>query len=113
MTTINAVAIAIIVLLVGGAIYLWRFLLQKGVRRVVAQFREKGATDVKKAKTLTELGLVRPGMLGRAFRPRDYRYQALRMLADERVIMKTDQERFFLSEDGLRVSRLKRFAKID
>ena len=85
----TAVAIAIVILMLGAAIYFSRLLLQKALRRVVSVFRDQGATDARSARTLEALGLVQAGFLGRIFRPRDYRPQALRLLGQENVIRAT------------------------
>jgi hypothetical protein len=109
----TAAALVFIILMLVAALYFWRSLVRKALREVVSVFRERGATDATRATTLEGLGLVQRGILGRVFRRRDYRPQALRLLGQENVIRTTEEGRLYLSEDALEHSQLKRFAKID
>jgi hypothetical protein len=106
----NAIVIAIIVLMGVGAFYLWRFLLRRGVRRVLAVFRELKALDAKRAKTLNELGLEQQPYLRRMFRPRDYNKTAADLLYRQGIIkVVPDTGRFYLDERALKQSRLASF----
>jgi hypothetical protein len=109
----TAVALVIIILLLVGTFFMYRAFMQKALRKVVSIYREQGATDPKRAKSLEALGLQRPGAVGRMFRPRDYKQSAMRLLAQEGAIRMTEGEKFYLSEDGLANSRLKQFASIE
>jgi hypothetical protein len=109
----TALAFIIILLMLVAAFYLLRFFTRRAVRQVVAVFRQQGATNSRRAKTLQELGLVQAPMLQRMFKPRDYRPQALQVLAREGVLRVVEGERVYLSEEALIHSRLKEIAKID
>ena len=92
---------------------LWRFLMARGIRKVVAIFRAAKATDAKGARTLAELGLEgRSGALS-YFGPRDYKQTAMRLMGQDRVILMTEGERFYLSEAALANSRIRNFARLD
>ena len=111
MTT--ALFAVFIILMFGVSILIWRLLFAKALRAVVGAFREHGARSAKSAATLEELGFAKPrGAFGKAFRPRDYRAQALRMLAQQSIVLPASEGKFYLSEDALDSSRLKSFAKI-
>lgn len=111
MTT--AAAVAAILLLLAAAVYLSRYLLKRAVRGVVAVFRAEGATDPERAATLEELGLARGGMFDRMFRLRDYRPNALRLLAQANVVRATDAGKVYLSEAQLAGSQVAKFAGLE
>jgi hypothetical protein len=112
MQTVMSILIILVLLVL---VYLmWRALLARGFRRVVAVFRENKALNPNKAKTLEAMGLEeRKGLFGTAmFTRRDYRQTAMRILGQERIIKMTEGPKFYLDEDALRSSRVKRFANI-
>jgi hypothetical protein len=110
----TAIAILVIVLMAAGAYYLWRFMLARALRAVVSAFRQHKATDAKRAVTLEALGLQqRKGLFGPFFKARDHRQTAMRVMAQEGIIRMAEGERFYLSEDALAQSRVKRFAHLD
>ena len=80
---------------------------------VVARFRAKGALSPEKATSLYELGLEPADFMHRIGRTRDYKPQAMRLLSQKNVIRATEDGRVYLSEDELRESPLKKFARID
>jgi hypothetical protein len=103
----------ILVLLVVASIYVSRFLSLRAVRVVVSTFRKQGAIDAESARSLEELGLVRARLLEGMFRGRDYRPQALRLLAQAEIIRPVEGGRFYLSEPALENSRIKKVARIN
>jgi hypothetical protein len=110
----SAITLLIILLLIVAAFFFLRFLVARGMRKVVAIFREHKAVNPKGAATLPELGLVaRRGMMGTSmFRPRDYKQTGMRIMAQEGVIKMTADERFYIDEKALAASRTKKFAHI-
>ena len=109
----TTLAILFIVAALGLAYYLWRFLLGRAMRRVVAIFRAAKATDPKKAATLEAMGLQEgKGLIGNSFKRRDYRQVAMRIMGQEGVIRMVEGEKFYLSEDALNTSRVKKFGGI-
>jgi hypothetical protein len=103
------------VLLIGGlalTFYVQSLLTKKAIRDVVSRFRERGATSPEKAAWEEELGLARRDFLGRMGRPRDYKPQAMRLLGQKNIIRATEEGRLYLSEEELRHSPLKEFAKL-
>jgi hypothetical protein len=110
----SPVAFAILLVIIGLAFFFWRFLLARGMRTVVAIFRAHKAVDSERAAPLAQLGLVgRKGSLGtNMFGPRDYKQTGMRMMGQEGVIKTTDGEKFYLDENALATSRIKRFAGI-
>ncbi len=99
MTTF--VLIVIMVLLLAAAFYLPRLMMRRAARRVVALFRERGATSPRKAVSLEELGIVQRGLMDNMFRMRDYRPRALRLLVQANIIRATESGRYYLSEEEL------------
>lgn len=105
-------AFLLIAVLLGGAVYLSRFLIKKAMRDVVSVFRKRGALTPKSAVTAQELGLVKGRFTDRMFRVRDYKPDALRLLAQANVVKMTEDGRLYLSEAELKDSAVKRFAGI-
>lgn len=102
------IALVLIVALAVGAMYLSRFLLKRAIRTVVATFRGRGAVSAKKAATAESLGLARGGVMDRMFRMRDYRPDALRLLAQAGIVKTTEDGRLYLSEEELGRSTVKK-----
>lgn len=113
----GATTILLLIVIAVGAfvlvVYIQSFLVKKAMRNVVARFRAKGATSPKTATSLYELGLEPPDFMHRTGRVRDYKPHALRLLVQQNVIRGTEDGRVYLSEDELRESTLKKFARID
>lgn len=105
----DAIAIVVIILMIVAAYYLYRALFFRGLRRVVATFREHKALDAKRAETLAELGLQPPPYIRRMFRPRDYRQSAADLLHREGIIKVVEGGRVYLSETDLGQSRLSKY----
>jgi|WetSurMetagenome_2_1015567.scaffolds.fasta_scaffold41923_2 hypothetical protein len=110
--TATAVIVLVLVLLVVAAFYVSRFLGLRAVRMVVSVFRKQGATDPKSAKSLDELGLAPARLMGRMFKGRDYRPQALRLLGRAEIIRATEEGGLYLSEQALENSHIKKVAGI-
>ncbi len=110
----SALTALFIILALGLFVMLWRMGIQRGVRQVVAAFREHKALDPKRALTPDELGLMpKGGWVNRNFGFRDYRPHGMRMLIEEKVVLTTDGQRLYMLESALRDSKVRRFAKLD
>jgi hypothetical protein len=84
-----------------------RFLLTRAIKKVVGAFRDNNALTAAKAMSLEDLGLVKRGML--QFEAlRDYRPMALQLLIRSNIIQQTKSGHFFLSEETLAQSMIKR-----
>ncbi len=106
----------IVVILVGaliGASFVSRHLMSTAVRKVITVFRERGAVTPAKALTAQELGLARRGVMEGMFRMRDYRPNAVQLLARADIVRPTEDGRLYLSEETLAQTRMKDFAKLD
>lgn len=111
-TTILA-TLLIIVALVIGMFYLPRLLMRRAVRKVISQFRERGATSPDKATPLASLGLAPKSALDRMFKLRDYRPMAARLLGQANVLRFTEEGDAYLSEEELENSPVKKFAGME
>ena len=105
--------VLVLAVMVAVVIYVPRYFMKKAMREVVSLFRAKGATTPKTAATLQELGLVRPGLVERMTKPRDYRLNALNLLGQANVVIPTSDGRLYLSEEDLENSPIKQFAQIE
>ncbi len=111
-TTAIVVMVLLVVILIVGALQLMHFLFRRAVRKVVALFRQQGATSPARAKSPAELGLAPVNPLDRMFRFRDYRPEALRALGQADIIKWTEEGSLYLSEDELERSPLKKLVGI-
>jgi hypothetical protein len=110
----TGLSILFIVAMLALVYFLWRFLMMRAMRRVVAVFRANKATNAKRAATLEKMGLQEgKGLVGNAFKRRDYRQIAMRIMGQEGVIRMVEGERFYLSEETLETSRVKKFGRIE
>ncbi len=84
----------------------WR--LRRAIRQVIQIFRRHNATDAKNAKTDGELGLKPKPMLERMMSLRDYKPYALTVMVRAGVVQQTEEGKFYLSEDKLMASSLRK-----
>ena len=108
--------VLVVVLMFGALIlaliYIPRYLVGKAIRQIVALFRERKATNPANATTMEELGVIRGSPLDRMFKMRDYRPNALRVLQQADIIRVTETGKVYLSEEALKNSRVKDFARV-
>jgi hypothetical protein len=76
-------------------------LTRRAAAKVVAIFRGNCAMDPQSAKTADELGLRPQTLLSSIVRRRDYKSNAFQLLLKADVIIKTSDDRVYLSEKGL------------
>lgn len=107
----NAIVVIVLILLVVLAFYLWRYMLIRGVRTVVALFRNANALTSKDAVTLESLGLEPLPLMRRLFRPRDYKRPALQLLGQQGVIKMVEGAKFYLDESALKDSNITRLLR--
>ena len=110
---INVVAVVVILLVVVLAFYLWRYLLIRAVRAVVALFRENNAVTSESAVPLETLGLQPIPFTRRLFRPRDYKQPALQFLGQQGIVRMVEGPKFYLDEIALKNSRVTRLVGDD
>ncbi len=103
--------IALLVLLIALAllsmIFVPRWRMQRAIRQVINIFRARGATNINGARNIVELGLKPRGILEGMFRGRDYKPYALSALMKAGIILSTEDDRLYLSEDKLANSNIK------
>ena len=106
-TTESIIAVVIMVGLFLFTIFaLPQWFLRRAIRDVVRMLRAQKASDPASAKSLEVLGFRQRGMMGSAFRGRDYKPYALNIMIKAQIIIMTDDERFYLSEETLSTSNL-------
>lgn len=76
-------------------------LTRRAILKVIKTFYQHNALGIHQAKTLLELGLVRPDLLQRMMRPRDYKQYALQILIKKGTIVRNADERLYLIEEKL------------
>jgi len=104
----NVIVVIVLILLVVLAFYLWRFMLIRAVRNVIALFRNANALTSKDAVTLESLGLEQLPLMRRLFRPRDYKQPALQLLGQQGIIKMVEGPKFYLDESALKDSNITR-----
>jgi hypothetical protein len=92
--------VLILLLLLVVAFYGSNYVLKRAIRQVVQKFREVDALTPATAKTYEELGFVRKGLFQFKIL-RDYRPAALGLLMNRGVILITEDNRVYLSEEDL------------
>ena len=78
----------------------WR--AKKAMPSIVQVFRDHNAVGRDNAKTIDELGFmsnIPKSMIARMFRPPDYRLMALLALLKATVVQRTEEGKFYLSEE--------------
>lgn len=104
----NGTLLIIILIIVGlAAIFFVPYILtRRAIRQVVNAFRNQNATGPQTAKTMAELRLQQKGLLQKQMTTRDYKPAALNLLMGEKVILMTEDGKYYLSETDLANSRL-------
>jgi len=98
MNATTGLTLLIIIVLLVLTYLMWRALMRRGFRKVVAIFRAAKATDSSEPAR-SRAGLeARSGML-RYFGP-DYKQTAMRIMGQDRIILMTKDEKFYLSEEA-------------
>ena len=96
------------ILLILAAILIWtmfwlpRQRAKRAVPSLIKVFRDHNAVGRDNAKTIDELGLkfnIPKGVIGKTFRPPDDRLIALQSLMKTHVVQRTNEGKFYLSED--------------
>ena len=100
----SGIPLTITMILVGlGAIalsfYISMQMTRRAVRRVLEIFRSKNAIGIHQAKSIDELGLRPPGFVERLVRFRDYRQNALKLLAQAGIVFMTEEGKLFIPQE--------------
>ncbi len=98
--------VVVIILLILATFVIPRFLFKRALSSVIQIFRQKGALDVKSARTIDELGLRPRNLMQGMFKGRDYKPYALDRLRKGEIVQTTEDDRLYLSEERLASSRL-------
>lgn len=89
-----------------------QLLTKRAFRQVVRNFRRNYATSPSAAKTLDELRLKPPNIVQQLLNTRDYKPIALDTLIKTGVVISTEGNKYYLSEEQLSVSVLCKKANI-
>jgi hypothetical protein len=105
MEGISNIALIFIGLLALFAVLCFRtYLTRKAALKVIKIFYRHNALKSKNAKTLHELGLMRPDLFQRMTKPRDYKQTALRILIQKGLILANEDGKLYLHEEILEQS---------
>jgi hypothetical protein len=106
----TAQSIIAVVIMVGlflvATLVVPQFFLRRSVRDVVRMFRAHNASDPASAKPLDVLGFSQRGIMENVFRGRDYKPNALNILVRSQIVIMTEDERYYLSEETLAMAPL-------
>ncbi len=99
----NSVLIVILIIIVGLAaiIFIPQLLIRRAISQVIRIFRKLKATSPQTAKTQEELRLEPKSLVQRMMTTRDYKPQALDLLVNAKIIIMTDDGKYYLSEQAL------------
>jgi len=97
----NSTVIIIIFFVVAivGILVIPRFLVKRAINQVVDIFLKNEAIDVASARTITELRLQKKGYLERMVRTRDYKPYALEMLLRADIVIRTEDDKLYISKE--------------
>jgi hypothetical protein len=80
-------------------LYIPAFLMKRAIAEVRRIFDKHGAIGVENAKTVDELGLAPPGLVGRLTKPRDYKPHALRYLKQAGEVLVTGDGKLYMLKE--------------
>ncbi len=87
------------------ALLVWLFvpswMIRRSMPKVISILRNKNAVGIRNAKTLEELGLGSKPMLERMFGRRDYKPKALHLLVETKVVLMTEDNKFYITEQTI------------
>ena len=108
VNNMNDVLIIAIIILIGLAVifFIPQLLVRRAVSKVIKIFRKQNATSLQTAKTLEELRLAPKDYIMRMMSLRDYKPQALELLVNQKIVIMTEDDKFYLSEQSLAESPL-------
>lgn len=101
--------IAIVVIAILGLWVIPQILLKRAVNQVLRRFREHKALSAKTAKTVEELSLQPRGIFDGMLQGRDYKPYALDMMKKGKIILATEEDKLYLSEEKFATSRLSKW----
>lgn len=81
-------------------LYIPAFLMKRAIAEVRRIFDKHGAIGVENAKTVDELGLAPPGLIGRLTKPRDYKPHALRYLKQAGEVLMTGDAKLYMVKEN-------------
>jgi hypothetical protein len=93
-------------------IFVPQLLIKRAMRQVVRIFRKKGATSPMTAMTLDELKLKPLSMFQRMMSRRDYKPMAMDTMKQQGIIIETENNKYYLSEEKLAASVINQKANI-
>jgi len=102
-----AIVVILIVIAVLALFLIPQLLVKRAIAKVIKIFRQRGAIDIRSAKTVDELGLRPESMFNRMMKPLDYKPRALQALISADIIRTTEDGKLYLSEDNLAASKLR------
>jgi hypothetical protein len=91
-----------------GAFFVRNLLTKRAMFKVIELFYRHNAIGAQGAKTQSELGLVRPNLLERMTKPRDYRQFALQILTRKGIVQMTPDGKMYMVEENLNESLRRR-----
>lgn len=94
-------------------VFLPRLLITSAVKNVIKTFIKQEAVSTQNAKTTEELDikLQNSNMLDNLLKVKDYRPDALQILLDVDIVVKTDNDHFYLVKDKLQTSKFNNLLK--
>jgi hypothetical protein len=93
--------LVLILAVFAGAIYLQSWLVKRAISQVIRIFCQYNALGAQNSKTIEEMGLTPPGLIHRLTRLRDYKPYALQFLQQAGIVQKTEDGRFYMTEEKL------------
>lgn len=102
--------VLVFIVLLAALFFIPGILLRRAVRQVIKIFRRHSAYDEASAKTSEEMGLAPRPFLKRMMSLRDYKPYALTVMINAGVVLQNEEGKFYLSENKLMESNLRKYA---
>lgn len=99
---LNLMGSAILVLLLALVFLIRLFMMRRAIAQVIEIFRQRHSLCPASARTIDELGLAPPDLLGRMVRRKDYKPYALQVLIKLGIVREVGDGRVCMSEERLR-----------
>jgi hypothetical protein len=97
----TAILFLVLMLMIFMSLLISGYLVKRATEEVIGRFCSYDALEIRKARTLKDLGLVPRDFFQRLFRRRDYKPYALQSLSQAGIIRTTQEGKLYLVEERL------------
>ena len=96
-----------IIIMLAAVITIPRWLIFNAMKRIIKIMKKQNVFNPQNARSAEEMGIAPLTIWGRMFKMRDYRPQALQHLTELRIVLQTQDGKYYINQEILSTSRLK------